>query len=46
MVYTVKITMAKRVLMMNILVHHTTGNLWLSSLFIWNKQQQLCWPAG
>jgi hypothetical protein len=42
MVYLVKITMAKRVLMMNILVHHPTGNRWLSSLFIWNKQQQLC----
>jgi hypothetical protein len=46
MVYMPKITMAKRVLMMNILVHHPTGNLWLSSLFIWNKQQQLCWRAG
>jgi hypothetical protein len=38
--------MAKRVLMMNILVHHPTGNLRLSSLFIWNKQQQLCCPQG
>jgi hypothetical protein len=46
MVYMPKITMAKRVWMRNILVSHLMGNQRLSSLFIWNKQQQLCWPVG